>query len=159
MIPPRPSFRTGFSLVEVALALGLAAFCLIAILGMIPVGLNSSQNANAETGAASVLTAVGADLRDTPLKASQSPFFNFPVSNTVTQSMTIYMDEGGNFNSSLAALPAARYRVTVTTQAAPAAAALPLYATAEQVTVTWPAQAAPANASGSLSSLIALSRN
>ena len=37
--------RSGFSLVEVTLAIGIVAFALLAIIGLIPVGLNSSRDA------------------------------------------------------------------------------------------------------------------
>lgn len=41
-----------FSLVEVTLALGVTGFCLIAILGLIPVGISSNQAASEQTSTA-----------------------------------------------------------------------------------------------------------
>ena len=40
-----------FSLVEVTLALGVAAFCLIAVFGLMPVGVQTNRNATSQTGA------------------------------------------------------------------------------------------------------------
>ena len=42
----------GFSLVEVTLALGVASVCLIAIFGLLPVGLRTNQDAIQQVAAA-----------------------------------------------------------------------------------------------------------
>jgi uncharacterized protein (TIGR02598 family) len=55
--------RTAFSLVEVTLALGVAAFCLLAVLGLLPVGVKTNQAASQETIANGILSAVISDLR------------------------------------------------------------------------------------------------
>ena len=47
-----------FSLVEVTLALGIAAFCLLAIFGLLPVGIKSQQNAIGQTVAAGIATGI-----------------------------------------------------------------------------------------------------
>ena len=47
-----------FSLVEVTLALGVAAFCLIAVFGLLPVGVNSDQTSIQQTAAASLATSI-----------------------------------------------------------------------------------------------------
>ena len=52
-----------FSLVEVVLALGLVSFCLVAVLGLLPVGLKSVKNANEQAGAADVLNAIAEGVR------------------------------------------------------------------------------------------------
>lgn len=57
--------RAAFSLVEVAMALGLLSFVLLSIMGLLGVGLNSSRSAHLDTIQASmarqVLSAVRAD--------------------------------------------------------------------------------------------------
>lgn len=53
-----------FSLVEVTLALGIVSFALIAVLGLLPVGLKSVKNANEQAGAANVLNAIADCLRN-----------------------------------------------------------------------------------------------
>ncbi len=60
------SAAAAFSLVEVALALGVASFCLISVIGLIPVGVNTGQIASDQTIAGSILTEVLTDLRATP---------------------------------------------------------------------------------------------
>src|SRR5260370_40265859 len=73
----RRSSRTtaGFSLVEVVLALGVAAFCLIAVLGMLPVGLKTQQASVGQTKANAIISYIvdelRADVRLPPGKASQ----------------------------------------------------------------------------------------
>jgi len=49
----------GFSLVEVVLALGVVAFAIVAILGIVPTGLSSSHGAQDETRAAGPFEALG----------------------------------------------------------------------------------------------------
>ena len=53
----------GFSLVEVALALGVAAICLIAMLGLMPTSLNTQQNSVRQTTANQILSQICAVLR------------------------------------------------------------------------------------------------
>ena len=152
---PTHRLVAGFSLVEVTLALGVAAFCLVAILGMIPVGLTSSQNATAQTGAVSILRAVAADLRDTALANASggatpaSPHYGFKVPDTT--GTPIYVDEGGSVTTQ----PLAYYRVYVQTVYQPAATAR--NASRERVAISWPAQSA--SPAGTLESIAALDRN
>ena len=58
--------KLAFSLVEVTLALGVAAFCLIAIFGLMPVGVQTTRNATSQTTSTNIVAAVVADLRATP---------------------------------------------------------------------------------------------
>src|SRR5207247_6519773 len=55
-----------FSLVELTLALGIAAFCLIAVFGLMPIGVQTNRNATSQTAATNIMAAVVADLRATP---------------------------------------------------------------------------------------------
>jgi type II secretory pathway pseudopilin PulG len=54
---------SAFSLVEVVLALGVAAFALIAILGMLPVGLKTQQASVEQTTANGIISQISSDLR------------------------------------------------------------------------------------------------
>jgi uncharacterized protein (TIGR02598 family) len=47
----------------VTLALGVCSFCLVAILGLLPIGLATNQAAIEQTAANGILSAVAADLR------------------------------------------------------------------------------------------------
>jgi uncharacterized protein (TIGR02598 family) len=53
----------GFSLVEIVVALGVAAFCLLAVLGMLPVSLKTQQASVNQTKANSIISQVVDDLR------------------------------------------------------------------------------------------------
>lgn len=54
---------TAFSLVEVTLALGVAAFCLIAVLGLLPTSLKTQQASIQQTTANSIISQIFSDLR------------------------------------------------------------------------------------------------
>lgn len=55
-----------FSLVEVTLALGIAAFCLIAVFGLVPVGVQTNRNATSQTVTTNILSSVVSDIRASP---------------------------------------------------------------------------------------------
>lgn len=137
-----------FSLVEVTLALGIAAFCLIAVFGLMPVGVQTNRNATSQTAATSILSNVIADMRATP----KPPAINTSVQYGITfgTNKTLYFDGAGQFTTSPGAN--SRYRVNVT-----------WYGTSglryADVNVTWPAAATPANASGSTEMFAAFDRN
>lgn len=54
----------GFTLVEVILALGIVSFCSLAIVGLLPVGMNSIRNTRNEIAAASVAQWVSNSIRN-----------------------------------------------------------------------------------------------
>src|SRR6266481_6118983 len=54
---------SGFSLVEVTLALGVAAFCLIAVLGLLPTSLKTQQTSIQQTTANQIISQIFSDLR------------------------------------------------------------------------------------------------
>src|SRR5438874_13764949 len=60
----RPVSRTpGFSLVEVTLALGVAAFCLLVLLGLLPTGLKTQQSGIQQTTANQIISQISSFLR------------------------------------------------------------------------------------------------
>jgi uncharacterized protein (TIGR02598 family) len=59
----RHSQRSGFSLVEVVMAIGIASFALLAIVGLLPVGMKSVQNASEQAAAANVANSIAHALR------------------------------------------------------------------------------------------------
>ncbi len=59
---PRPE-TNAFSLVEITLALGVAAFCLLAVLGLLAAGLQTQRASVQQTTASQVLSEFAADLR------------------------------------------------------------------------------------------------
>ena len=80
MAPPiHPARRAAFSLIEVTLALGVAAFCLLTVFALLPIGLNTNQNAYQQTIAAGIATALSADLHGTPVASGTSTTSRFLI--------------------------------------------------------------------------------
>ena len=145
----------GFSLVEVTLALGVAGFALIAVLGLLPIGLQTNRTATEHTAAPKILSAVAADLRGTPATGATSARFSIEIPATSSSSSsTIYFTEDGTHSTSLAS--GSRYRVVVSF--APNSAGQRA-ATFAHVKITWPAAADPSNAEGRVENFVALVRN
>jgi len=172
-----PNAKEGFSLVEVTLALGISAFCLTSIFGLLPVGLNSNQTSMEQTCAANVARAIACDLRGVPPGALTSSVFKIgiPTSGSVTQ--TIFLsDDGVPTASQSMAEPSEnpQYRATVVVTAASAQTtyfgstsftANRGTETSVRILVSWPALAdrvaanKPANYSGCYEVFTALDRN
>jgi Tfp pilus assembly protein PilV len=168
-----------FSLVEVTLAMGVAAFCLLAVFGLMPIGVQTNRNATSQTRATNIMAAVIADLRATPKTAgtwtgTSSQFcITIPAIPTVTP-ITLYFDSEGRCSNDLAGTtghcpgvtwdPAlqTRYQVNITfsqQNPTPVLPALPtIYA---DLRVTWPAAVNPATTtpSGSAEMFAAFDRN
>lgn len=150
----------GFSLVEVTLALGVASICLIAIFGLLPAGLQTSQDAIQQAASADILGNVIADLQATPVTTPvggtiASPQFAIeipanPVSGATTS--TLFFTGEGQFTTS--ANSESRYRLTITFLPNAGSRA----ATLAHLKMTWPAAASPVNAS-SAEMFLALDRN
>jgi uncharacterized protein (TIGR02598 family) len=140
---------TAFSLIEVTLAVGVAAFCLIAVFGLMPVGVQANRNATSQTTATSIIAAVVADLRATPTTNTTSSQFGITFGPNPT---TIYFDAAGQFTTSVG--PNSRYQLNITWNAS-----APTGQKYADVKVTWPAATTPANASGAVESFAAFDRN
>jgi len=138
--------KCAFSLVEVTLALGIAAFCLIAIFGLMPVGVQTNRNATPQTAATNIIAAVVADLRATPKNSTTSSQFNIAFG---TNPPPMYFDGAGQFATTLGAN--SRYQLNMTWTGSAGLR----YA---DVKVTWPAAASAANASGSVEAFTAFDR-
>ena len=141
-------------MVEVTLALGVAAFCLIALFGLLPLGLQTNQNSISQTAAASVLSSVIADLRATPKTSLTSPQYHI----TFGTAKSLYFDGEGTAVSPTAANAVPRYRVTITFPASPAGA---FASTFVSLKITWPALVDPAttNPAGFVETFAALDRH
>jgi uncharacterized protein (TIGR02598 family) len=140
---------SAFSLVEVTVALGVAGFCLIAVFGLLPVGVQTNQRATSQTAAASIIANVVADLRATPNPPRINTSVQYQIAFGTTK--TLYFDGAGQFATSLG--PNSRYQLNVTfpwTSGNTYGADLKL---------TWPAAATAANASGSVETFAAFDRN
>jgi len=147
-----------FSLVEVTLAMGIAAICLVALFGLMPVGVQTNRSATSQTAATNIVAAVVADLRATPTANSTSSQFCIRFGTAAT----LYFDSAGQCSNDLAgttspcgvALAPAlqtRYKMSVTWSGSVALR----YA---DLKVTWPAAATAANANGLTEMFAALDR-
>ena len=58
-----PRAIAAFSLVEIVLALGVAAFCLLAVMAMLPMGLKTQQASVKQTTANSIISQIEGKLR------------------------------------------------------------------------------------------------
>lgn len=136
----------GFSLVEVTLALGVMAFCVLAIVGLLPTGLSSQQASAQQSASAEIISSILTDLKSTSKSATSSPRFGIDVAT----GGTLFISENG----ALGTRDGSRYRVEVILT--PQSGRL---ATTGRIQVTWPAQQAdPAKAAGRVEAFLALDR-
>jgi uncharacterized protein (TIGR02598 family) len=140
---------SAFSLVEITLALGIAAFCLLAVFGLMPVGVQTNRNATSQTAATNIIAAVIADIRATPAGNSTSLQFGIPIG---TSSPPLYFDDTGQVAPTIGVN--SRYQLNVTWN--PSTFVGLFYA---DLKVSWPAAASPANPSGSVEMFAAIDRN
>jgi uncharacterized protein (TIGR02598 family) len=135
----KPSASPGaFSLVEVVIALAIMSFCLIILLGILPVSLTTIKNASEETAGINAISTIVSDLKSTPPAASVSPNYQLalPTPQSGANRQVIYIDQAGAVLAS-ANTSGARYKVTVT-MGSPS-----LQNTVSGVAqVSWPVQAA-----------------
>ena len=151
-----------FSLVEVTLAMGIAAFSLLAVFALLPVGVQTNRNAISQTAATGIVASVIADLRATPKPPAVNTSSQYQI--VFGTPKTLYFDSVGRCSIDLngstktdgsAWLPSlqTRYQLSVTF---PWNSGL---AYGADLKVTWPAAAALANASGSTETFAAFDRN
>jgi uncharacterized protein (TIGR02598 family) len=139
-----------FSLVEVSLALGIAGFCLVALLGLVPIGLTSNRNAVEQTAAAGIAASVIADIRNqvaasalTPLAPASTPNFTprykFDISAPLPGSRPhyVYVSEDGTATA-VDASPSSGSRYKVTVGLLSPVGRQPMEATPVRIMVTWP---------------------
>ena len=139
-----------FSLVEVTLALGVAAFCLIAVFGLVPVGVQTNRNATSQTTATNILSSVVSDIRASPPGQTASKKYN--INRAKLSAATVCFDGQGQFITFAAAgatCPADHYRFRLDVQISnqPALVVYPNYA---YLKVSWPAVNPTIKPSGSV---------
>jgi Tfp pilus assembly protein PilV len=135
-----------FSLPELTIALGVAAFCLIALFGLMPVGVQTNRNATSQTAATNIAAAVIADLRATPTFNAASTQYVI----TFGTNKRLYFDGTGQFTTLIGAN--SRYQGNIIWSGSSGLR----YA---DIKVTWPAAATVANANGSVEMFAAFDRN
>jgi Verrucomicrobium spinosum paralogous family TIGR02598 len=75
-----PSARRGFSLVEVTIAIGILGFCMIPIMGLIPVALKTAQQSMDRNTEARMTQTIRAQLLQSPFRTlGNGATFHFDV--------------------------------------------------------------------------------
>jgi uncharacterized protein (TIGR02598 family) len=97
-----PFCKRAFSLIEVAMAIGLLAFCMISILGLLPVTLNTSRQSIDKNAETRMLQTVRANL------------LQYPTS-TLPQESLFYFDADGSMLPTDSPPANAFYSVTAAT--------------------------------------------
>ncbi|MBA3542885.1 MAG: hypothetical protein H0T83_00340 [Chthoniobacterales bacterium] len=157
---------SGFSLVELTLAIGVAAFCLLGVMALFPTSLITNQKTFQQTADTSLARAVVADLQATALTSSTSPRYGITIPATGTATHSIFLQEDGTAGAQDAdAVPSnnPKYRATITFYAPTNTSQKS--ATGVRVLLTWPAladssaAASPSKYAGSYEVLTAIIRN
>jgi uncharacterized protein (TIGR02598 family) len=148
----------GFSLIELTLALGVAAFCLITVFGLIPVALMTQQASVRQTTATAIISQIVADLgaavRLPPGLQSKQFSLTGHWAAQATPDTLYFMTDGtfitGSTNQSTVPTNAV-FGATVTYLKPPTETT-----SLADITVTWPAQAAVPT--GSVETFAAINR-
>jgi uncharacterized protein (TIGR02598 family) len=160
---PRALTQRGFSLVEIVMALGIVTICVLTLMGLLIVGVNSNKGTVNQSIAVNIAGAVAADLRATPVvtqsyKSSTllySPRFGFQLppttatTGTASGVQTVYVsDQGTPVTQAGKDLPAgtAAYRVSIWCPVQPTSGSSTLTlrtASPVYILITWPGEADP----------------
>lgn len=160
------SLHLGFSLIEVALALSLASFCVVTLLGLLPIALRNFQQADNQSAMVNLATSVAQDLNSTAQSANVENSSLYALSipssgGSSTSPQTIFVDASGDPTTG-PNYAGALYRVTVAF-VPPATGSKT--ATSAQIMITFPAQvnfstgAWPTNYMSMLQMSVSLNRN
>jgi len=142
--------KRAFSLVEVTIALGILAFGLIAMLGVLPTGLRLVKESADEAAAANIALALQADILSAPANAVPTKRYELPLAYANTGT-TFFTKEGkwlGNGGSDPDAVYATKWAVRDRTSWSPPTVL---------ISVGWPSQAA--EPSGTVEVLLVLPQN
>jgi len=112
------------------MSIAIMGFCLLAVFGLLPVGLTSNAVSSSQTRAVDILTAISIDLRETPAVSG---------GETTTAQFRIPLKSGTSvifLNDELELVPrkTARYRAAVILGAEP-----PVGPTLGRIMISWPA--------------------
>lgn len=106
-----------FSLVETVIALGIFAFCIVAIVGLMPAGLNAVRSVSNENNAIHIASSIEGIWQVAPANSTVT-YDKFPVNNFFIGNMTttdFYFDEFGMQTNSSGASLRMTYNATVNT--------------------------------------------
>jgi uncharacterized protein (TIGR02598 family) len=159
-----------FSLVELTLALGVAAFCLLAVLGLLPTSLKTQQASIQQTTANQIVSTIFSDLRaDVRLPPGQQSKVCGADTGCAWDNLhghwrgvalpdTVYFTKEAKQTGTINGSPPADavFRAKITYRLPPSETT-----SLASIRVTWPAQVDPDSGgipSGSVTSLIAVNR-
>jgi uncharacterized protein (TIGR02598 family) len=152
-----------FSLVEVTIALGVAAICMILLVGLLPAGLKTQQASAQQTIANQIMTVLLSDLRADvrlpPGQASKEGESGFGLHGhwaQVATPDTLWFDQQGKWLQLNGSTPAAAtFRAKITHFSPPNTST-----SVANIVVSWPAQVDPATGTpaGSAQQFIAVNR-
>ena len=125
--------KAAFTLVEVVVALGIVAFGLTVLVGLLPTGLKSNRDSIEESQAVNVMYSVIADRQSTPLD-QVSAIYQLPALENVTSQIqaSLLLTEDGEVTPQL---DDARYRIEYTVRPSPGSHQPVVMA----VRISWPA--------------------
>ena len=94
--------RKAFSLIEVVIALGIFAFCIVGIVGLLPIAANSVKSVSQESNANNIAESIAGFWQVAPLGSSTTGG-NFTMGNFTVGSLTdtFYYDNNGALVSSV----------------------------------------------------------
>jgi len=145
---------SALTLVEVTLALGVASFCLLSIMGLFPVALATQQRSSAQTRAVSILSGVTSDLRSsapalTSGQAANTGILALPVPARPFAGTQVvrYSDDSGKLTEARDQNSLFEVRVAFLPDASPVPTGLP---GAARVSVSWPPSQTPLHSVESL---------
>ena len=93
----RTASKAGFSLIEVVIAMGIFSFCIVAIVGLLPVGMNSVRSVSNENNAIHIASSIEGIWQVAPLGSTitmPNIITNLAISASVANT-PYYFDEFG----------------------------------------------------------------
>ena len=115
MPPLHKRMRPGFCLVETVIALGIFVFCIVGIVGLIPVGLNAVRSVSNENNAIHIASSIEGIWEVAPANSTLS-HAQFPVTNFYIGAMSttnFYFNEFGEETNQGSASLKMTYNATV----------------------------------------------
>ena len=159
---PSPDLSSAFSLIEVTIALSVAGFCLLAILGLLQTGVTSQRATTEQTAATGIISMIYADLVSAA-GTNASPRLQINLTNAASP-QTVFFNEGGKQTGAVGAAAAGDSRYRASLDIRPPASGTKA-ATGVRILVTWPAVADPspgqwpAKYAGAVETWTAIDRN
>lgn len=153
----------GFSLIEVTIALSVAGFCLLAILGLLQTGVTSQRATTEQTAATGIASMVFADLVSAA-GTNPTPRLQIDLTNSASSPQTIFFSDGGKPTGTVGAAATAESRYRASLDVRPPVAGTKA-ATGVRILITWPAVADaspaqwPTKFAGAVETWTALDRN